>query len=195
MAAKIKSGIYRIELGNANYYIGSAVNLIKRERQHHRELKCGKHRNSRMQRCWDKHGVFEFVVLEECATDALIIREQFYLDHHAGNSKMANICPTAGSSLGVVHSVETREKMSVSRKGKVQSAETREKISKWERTPEYRARMSVSNKGKVHSAETREKISASRIGKIHSEETRKKMSVSQSLRQSKISFLQIEAGN
>ena len=123
------SGIYRIELGNGHFYIGSAIDIDKRKRDHRREMKRGIHPNRIVQHCWNKYGVFEFTVLEECVKDGLIVREQFYLDQHCDNPKNVNLVSTAGSTLGYKHSAETRARMSAAQMGRVQSDETRTKMS------------------------------------------------------------------
>jgi len=159
----VTSGIYRIDLGNDWFYIGSAVNLSNRKSKHRRNLECGVHRNQVMQNCWNKYQIFKFIILEECAKNDLIVREQFHIDQHRDNPKMTNICLVAGSSLGVVRSAETRAKMSAAHKGKSHSAETRAKLSaaKQNVSPETRAKMSAAWKSRLPaSAETRAKLSA-----------------------------------
>ena len=174
------SGIYRIELGNEHFYIGSAVDLDRRKREHCREMKRGVHPNKIVQHCWNKYGVFEFTVLEECVKDGLIVREQFYLDQHCDNPKNVNLVSTAGSTLGYKHSAETCAKMSASKKGVPKSAETRAKISAAKKghkhSAESRAKMSAANKGRILSAETCAKISAAKKGVPLSAETRAKLS-------------------
>ena len=157
------SGIYRIELGNEHFYIGSAVDLDRRKREHCREMKRGVHPNKIVQHCWNKYGVFEFTVLEECEIPELLATEQVWIDKHFADPKNANLSPTAGSPLGCKHSAETRAKLSAVRKGVPKSAETR-------------AKMSIAGKGREHSAETRAKMSATRKGKPWSAETRAKIS-------------------
>lgn len=123
------SGIYRIDLGNENFYIGSAVNLKRRENEHRSDLECGVHCNRFVQRCWNKHQIFVFTILEKCAPDDLIMREQFFLDQHFDEPKNVNLCQTAGSCLGIKRSNETKAKMAAARKGKTLSAEHRANIS------------------------------------------------------------------
>ena len=147
-----RSGIYRIELGNGNFYIGSSINLGGRDRQHRSDLRRGDHDNQIVQNCWNKYQVFSFAVLEECPISDLIVREQTYLDQHFDHPKNVNICSTAGSTLGVVYSDATKEKMSAQRKGMPKSAETR-------------ANMSAAKKGIPKSAETRANMSAAQKGK------------------------------
>jgi len=174
------SGIYQIELGNGHFYIGSAVNLETRERQHRIDLKNQSHCNKVAQRCWNKYGLFKFSVLEECEKDALIAREQFYLDQHFSSAKNVNIAPVAGSSLGIIRSLETRVKIGAWQKGRKLPLETRAKMSASakgkKRSAEHRANLSASLKGRITSAETRAKLSENAKGKTHSLATREKMS-------------------
>jgi group I intron endonuclease len=191
------AGIYRIDLGNNNFYIGSAVNLTSREQQHRTGLAASRHCNLRMQNCWNKYGVFEFTVLEECAKDDLLLREQFYLDQHCDNPKNVNLVSTAGSTLGYKHSAETCAKMSAAhkgvpmsaehcakksaaRKGVPLSAETRAKISAAKKgvplSAEHCAKLSAAKKGVPLSAEHYAKLSAAKKGKPLSAEHRAKMS-------------------
>lgn len=171
-----RSGIYRIDLGNGNFYIGSAVDIAKREYRHRSDLKHEVHGNIRMQRCWDKNGVFEFTVLEECVKDDLIVREQFYLDQHCDNPKNVNLVSTAGSCLGYKHSAESRANMSAGMMGHVVSDKARANMSGRVWSAESRAKSSASHKGVPKSAEHRAKISAALRGKKPSDETRAKMS-------------------
>ena len=108
------SGIYRINLGNGWFYIGSSANMGRRRGQHLCQLVAQKHGNQKMQRVYDKYQIFEFEILFECPVDELLSKEQVLIDAHFTDGKCANICPTAGSPLGMKHSPETRAKMSSS---------------------------------------------------------------------------------
>ena len=141
------SGIYRIDLGNDWFYIGSAVDLKKRESEHRRRLKRKNHGNQIMQNVWNKNTIFEFTILERCTKDELLKCEQRYLDKHFDEPKNVNICSISGSILGYIHTPEARKKMSDAAKFRPPpSAETR-------------AKMSAANKRKLVSAETRAKMS------------------------------------
>jgi len=193
------SGIYRVELGNGWFYVGSAKNLSMREGRHRSGLKCGKHKNIKMQNVWNKYQMFEFIILEECEINDLIVREQFYLNQYFNDPKNANLAPIAGSSLGVIYSDESKAKLSAANKGKTKgvpksaehrakisaankgvpkSAEQRAKMSARVVTAETRAKMSAWQIGRVLPAETRAKLSA----RVYSDETKAKMSASQKLR-------------
>lgn len=114
------SGVYQIlNRVNDKCYIGSAVNLRQRRNGHWNTLKQGIHYNRYLQNAWNKYGKesFSFKIIEYVADPKrLVKREQYYLD--ALNSEY-NLSPTAGSSLGVIHTPETRKKVSKVTKGRI----------------------------------------------------------------------------
>ena len=193
------SGIYRIDVGNGRFYIGSSVDLAQRKKSHLRNLKQSNHRNFRMQRCWNKYNFFEFTVLEYCPVESLLIREQQYLDKYKHDEKNINIALSASNPmLGRKHSHEARLKIAKANKGKKVSEKTRlnmsvslkkrglsfehkEKIREANKrriyTPEMRAEISRRNTGRIKSPETCAKLSASLRGKPKSAEHRKKLSM------------------
>lgn len=131
----LNTGIYEIRnIKNGRRYVGSAVNVSKRWREHLRQLETGKHHSRFMQRCWNKNGGENFIfrVLKACEVGDLIAEEQEAID---AIKPEYNSVPTAGSQLGYRHTEETRKKMSKSRPkdfspmtGKCHSEETKEKI-------------------------------------------------------------------
>jgi group I intron endonuclease len=162
----VSSGIYRINLGNGNFYVGSSIDLHNRERQHRNALVRGNHRNIKMQSCWNKYQLFEFIVLAECHPDELLHQEQLLIDAHINDPKNANFAPIAGSGRGLVHTAETRAKLSALRKGVPKSSEWRAKMSVIQTgkkrspfSPEWRAKLSESNKGKLRTPEQRANVS------------------------------------
>jgi group I intron endonuclease len=113
MATGIVGGIYKIEnTVNGKCYIGSTKNIASRWRNHKSELGRGKHRNLKIQRSCDKHGLaaFKFHVVElvESPSD-LAAREQFWMD---AIHPWYNIAPLAGGNKGVVPSAATRQRLS-----------------------------------------------------------------------------------
>lgn len=165
------SGIYQItNTRNGDRYIGQATNLHRRKKEHWCALRCRKHFNRRLQRAWDKYGeqCFEYRTLERCPLADLDHREQWYLDNHSPEYNAAKW--VVGHMRGLVHSADTRARMSMSQRGKILS-------------PEHKARIGASNSGKVPSPEVRAKMSQDRKGRKHSPETRAKMSASQVRRQ------------
>lgn len=186
-----KSGIYGIfNLVNGKVYIGSAINLRQRLRQHKIDLSKQKHRNYYLQNAWNKYGEneFDFHVLEHCPKERLLEREQFYLNNLKSfdDEFGYNICPTAGSNFGRKFGDTMRMKVSKARAGKKLSKEHREKISTSLMgrivTPETRERLSKSNTGKTypghkHTEETKIRLSWAHKGKKLSDETKKKLSI------------------
>lgn len=192
-------GIYQIKnIITGKYYIGSSVDIKKRWNQHLKTLRRGTHRNKHLQRAYDKYGenAFQFEVLETILfNDCLIELEQKYINKLKPEY---NLAPTAGSSLGVKRSEETKRKLSESHKGKHLSEETRRKMSEARKgnknmlgkhySEETKRKMSEANKGKHPSEETKRKISEAlkgkhypkmseaHKGKHHTEETKRKLS-------------------
>ena len=144
----IRSGIYQIiNLTDPDkFYIGSAVDLDRRKRQHWFDLRWNKHDNGHLQNSWNKYGEenFIFVPLISCSIKDLVFYEQGLLDklHPYYNIATCAEAPRRGAKV----SVETKLKMSRARFGKKLSKETRQKMSK-------------SAKGRTFSEETRLKLS------------------------------------
>ena len=171
------SGIYQIKNTlNGKCYIGSAVNLRKRWRDHLRDLCRGEHFNHHLQAAFDKYGegVFIFKTLERIEPKMLLEREQHYLDTLKPEY---NISPTAGSPLGVRHTDEARANMSTAHTGernhnygKHLSEEIKRKIG------EALMGHQGSMQGKRHNDETKRKIRKALMGHQVSEETRAKQS-------------------
>ncbi|MCK5613827.1 GIY-YIG nuclease family protein, partial [Candidatus Pacearchaeota archaeon] len=157
----MESGIYLIKSKqNGKEYVGSAVNIAKRQYEHLRTLRNGNHKNILLQNHFNKHGeVLEFSTLEFCETSRLIEREQYYID---SMNPIFNIARIAGSNLGRVASKETLEKMRIARTGIKLTEEHKKKISK-------------ANTGKKRSKETKSRIAEIRTGTKRSEATKQKL--------------------
>lgn len=113
----MKSGVYQIKnLITDKCYIGSAVDIKARWREHRYELLHNKHHSKYLQRSFNKRSMndFEFNVLFTCPEKDLIRIEQYCIDNY--NSKY-NMCKIAGSTLGKTMSEESRKKMSASKIG------------------------------------------------------------------------------
>lgn len=105
------AGIYEIVNSvNGKRYIGSAVNVARRIKEHSSRLICGEHGNRHLQRGWLKYGKdnFTFRKLLICAPRNLLMYEQRLID--ALNPEY-NICKRAGSLLGHSWTDESRKKM------------------------------------------------------------------------------------
>ena len=168
-----RSGVYRwVNTITGETYVGSAVSLSKRFSVYFSNKSVNEvlsRSKSKILSALLKYGysAFRLEILEECDSNQTIDREQYYLDFLKPEY---NILSVASSSLGKLHSEETKSKISITLKGRSLSEETKEK-------------MSITRTGKRFSEETKNKLSELRIGKpspfagkTHSEETRKKMS-------------------
>ena len=186
----IFSGVYEIRNAiNGMTFIGSSVDLKKREKGHFAALRRGKHHNKHLQRAWKKYGegAFEFRVVLECEIDSLLDREQECIDAFEWDS-LYNLQPTAGSSLGTKYSKAAKEKMSACRKGRVVSAESRSRMSEAQmgnkkflghrHSEETRSKIAAANQGRVFCDAHRENLSVSHMGHVHSDEHRAKISES-----------------
>ena len=178
------SGVYRIDLGNGRFYIGSALDLRKREQKHRSQLKLGDHPTRIVQSAFNLRGVFDFKVIGLCAVDELLAHEQVLLDEHFDDPRCANLLATAGSCLGMKHSPEAKAKISAGNLGKKSSPEARANMTAArvginvgrKHSAKSRANMSAGQTGRTMSPETRAKISAAHKGMKASPETRAKMS-------------------
>lgn len=110
------SGIYRItHLSTGRSYIGSAVNIRRRARLHVNELHAGKHPNNKLRNSWGKYGpdAFSISVAELCDAAKLLATEQRYLDEEKPHY---NLCPVAGSTLGLKWNAEAKQRAAVAQK-------------------------------------------------------------------------------
>jgi|SRR5215216_915773 len=171
------SGIYKIESDDGRIYVGSAVNIQSRWKQHINHLNANKHHSVYLQRAWNKHGAgyFTFSILQIVEDKTQLLQyEQLWLNivfESYDRSDIYNISATAGSRLGTKQSVETKSKMSKSRTGLVPSSTARSNMSKAQ----------TGNKnalGTIHTAETKAKYAARQTGRKLSEETKAKISAS-----------------
>ena len=149
----MKSGVYKITNQiNGKCYIGSSVNLERRKNSHF----SGKQTNVHLLHAMKKYGKenFTWEVLLECPKENLILEEQKFIDSERRDN-LYNICPTAGSRLGAVTPIKTREILRKIKTGvHVHNEESRKKIS-------------LAGMGRIVSKETREKMSRSQTGHHH----------------------------
>jgi len=118
----LNMGIYQIRNIITKFcYSGQSIELKKRERQHWYNLKNNRHENQHLQNSYNKHGkeFFVFEILVYCELEELTRYEQFFVDKYVGLKLSYNICrECVDSQTGVKCSKESREKMSITRKGK-----------------------------------------------------------------------------
>lgn len=173
-----RGGVYVIEhVASGRRYVGSAVDVVNRWKEHRRQLREGRHHSRHLQRAWDKHGEVAFVwhVVAWVEREQLIACEQIVID---GLLPAFNCSPTAGSQLGYRHRPETRKKLSESAKrtrnftGHRHSDETKRRISEsrkgkggGERSAEQRAKISAALKGREVTPEMRARISQTLSGR------------------------------
>lgn len=129
-----KTGVYQIWLGDY-YYFGSAEDCDDRcLKEHLSALKCGTHRNKKMQNVFDKYQTFEYQIVVECDDrDTAYAWEQGFIDTHIGLQKCLNLNASAAKPPGFAgkkHSEETKLLISVGGKGKVRTDETKAAMSK-----------------------------------------------------------------
>lgn len=151
---KIPSGIYMIlNLLNGKRYIGSAVNLEGRRKDHFRGLRNNKGENSHLQSAYSKYGgnAFGWEVLEYVEDlETLIPWENIYLGMYWPTELLYNQCPVARGALGLKWTEEQRRRKS----------ETMLKLWAGEnyRQMQHESRMGNQNrKGKLSSDETKRK--------------------------------------
>lgn len=176
MADAANTGIYEIvNLVNGKRYVGSAVNLRHRWRQHRCELGKGRH-NPILQNAWRKYGeaAFEFRVIEIVRDPRdLIAREQHYIDAIKPEYNVARI---AGSRLGVPLSPEHKAQVSATHKRLWSSPEHRAKVLEARRgyktTPEHKENLSKALKGRELTAEHKAIIAANNRKRNKSPEQR-----------------------
>jgi group I intron endonuclease len=112
-------GIYKISWrNNGYYYYGQALNFKRRKSGHISTLKKNKHGNRRVQRIFNKYGLPDIVIIEDCIPDLLDEREQYYLSLHFGKRYCCNLSKEASSQKGLRHSEKTKKKLSLKHTGK-----------------------------------------------------------------------------
>jgi excinuclease UvrABC nuclease subunit len=115
-----KSGIYKIVCtANGKVYVGSAVNLDKRKREHFNALRSNRHHNKHLQRAFNKHeeDYFKFEVVIECDEENLLQEEEEQIKEYDSFNSGFNLVETPTKNmLGYKHTQESLRKMSIARK-------------------------------------------------------------------------------
>lgn len=172
-----ESGVYMIrDTVSGRRYIGSAVSIKKRWKEHRRGLEQGHHHSKFMLRCWRvRPESFEFHVILYCSRENLLMYEQLLID---GYKPEFNSAPKAGSQLGFRMSDESKAKLSEAAKrtknftGRKHSEDSKRKISESRKgkggdkgwTQERRDRISAALKGREISPDMRRRISEKLTG-------------------------------
>jgi group I intron endonuclease len=118
----MKTGIYKIQNSTNNkIYIGSAVDIKKRWRDHKWCLIHNKHHNSHLQSSWIKYGAdsFEFSIILECEINDLLTKELNYiLQYDSFNNKFGyNVNDPEHTFLNRKHTEKTKQLLSKQKLG------------------------------------------------------------------------------
>lgn len=179
--------IYQIiNTRNDKRYIGSTVSFNHRMSSHIGNLKNNSHDNKYLQKDWNtfSESDFSFSIIENISDKAeLLERETYWISEMNKNHQLYNICMIGGSSLGTVHTEETKSLMSKKKKGvyvgRKLTREWKENISKatrGEKSHHWGKRGKETNRfGKKHTQETKKIISDKLSGRVMDEETKKKI--------------------
>ena len=189
-----ESGIYKITIGSRFYY-GSAKNIKQRCASHISDMKKGTHANRMIQASYNKYKYALFEVIEICHDvisnpSSLLRSEQRWIDFGYSSDNCMNICPTAGNSMGVKHTKESRLNMSKAHIG-LRTGASHPRFGKG-CSDEQREKCSKANMGKIFNEshkrnhligcgkkENRERISNAHKGRIQSKEWIEKRMVKQ----------------
>jgi len=111
-------GIYQIQskIKQDKIYIGSAINIKKRQILHLHQLRKKIHNNQKIQNHYNKYGEndLKFSILISCERENIIEHEQFFID---SLKPWFNINQKANSCLGRIFSEESKLKLSRSKTG------------------------------------------------------------------------------
>jgi group I intron endonuclease len=172
-------GIYKITSPSGRIYIGQSMDIERRwSTYHNNDCKT----QIKLNHSFKKYGVeaHTFEIIEECEIEQLNTRERYWQDFYKCMEKGLNCLLTKTDEKPKVLSVETRQKISLSRIGQKASKETLLKMSSTrlgkKHSEETKSKISSACMGKKPSKESCLKMSISSTGKKHSEESRMKMS-------------------
>jgi len=161
-------------------YVGQSVDLSKRFRNYFSLSYLKSKESLIISRALIKYGYANFSVsiLEYCDKSNLTEREQYYLDKL---KPKYNILKIAGSSLGYIHSQDSKQKTSKALKGVYVGIKS--PLFGKNHTIETKNNMSLQRKGennyfygKTHSDQTKEIMRQKALDRNHSVETKDKMS-------------------
>lgn len=123
--------VYAIICTDGRAYVGGTTGLNARWRQHRSELRRGVHPNAALQSQWDRLGeaAFTFSVLEGDPPGDLAAAEQRHMDRLRAEGGLFNHAPLAGTQRGIVHTDQTRAKVSAANRARFASAAARERAA------------------------------------------------------------------
>jgi len=168
----MNTGVYAFIFSDGRTYVGSTIQSFHaRKGSHIYDLEKGKHVNPYFQNLYNKHGMPEFRILEECPRDECLAREQFWIDS-TPKELLINLCPVAGHPGHHPCSEETKRKISEANKGRKPSLEKCRQHSeamKGRVMPQGQRdsiKLAAKHRSPI-SEETRKKMSDAQVGKKH----------------------------
>lgn len=141
------TGIYGIHnLKNDKWYVGQAVDIESRWKQHRWALSNGYHYNRHLLRSWNKYSSdsFEFVILETCNQDQLNDREIYWIANLNSTEHGYNRSIGGKGGNGFKWTNESKEIFALSRQG------DRNPFYGKQHTDEYKTRMVQLNSGELN---------------------------------------------
>lgn len=103
------------------YYIGSTINPKVKYNDHLLNLRRGTHFNKKLQNAFNKYDEknFQFIVIKTVTKERMYLEEEKCIKYFDAVKKGYNIKSVAiGGQPGLLHSKETKQKMSLVKKGK-----------------------------------------------------------------------------
>lgn len=188
------TGVYLIKNQiSGKVYIGQSVNVEDRLWHHKSALKHGRHENSYLQNAWNKYGAdaFLFEILCECLESELDEKEIYYINLFDSTNRERGYNLDNGGKRQKTISEETRQKMSLAKKGKylgknnpmygvhcMHTNEWKQKMSErfsGKGNPMYGVHLEISEERKRQQSEIMKGSRNPFYGCKHSEETKRKM--------------------
>ncbi len=178
-------GIYKITSPSGKIYIGQSRDINRRI--HHYKYNFGKGQpriyNSIMKYGWENHN---FEIICECDESELNKLEIYYIRFYDTFNSIQGMNLNEGGNSSCLLD-ETKKKISKSLKGIKRSKETKEKMSISKKgvhsyfpSEKTKQKLSIAIKGIKRSKETKEKMSKCKTGLTHSNETKLKISKNKS---------------
>jgi group I intron endonuclease len=141
--------IYILTWGESgNFYIGQTINVKNRFRCHEKDMIAKRHKNQRVQNCYEKYGLPNFEILEECTYEELTEKEQYHLDINFNKKGCCNLNPNAYSTKGYKYDEITLKSIREQREGRVYPKGEEAYAFGRKHTDEAKEKMSLYRKGR-----------------------------------------------
>ena len=157
-------GIYKITNNvNGKVYIGQSINIEARWKDHINTLNRNISHSVLLQRAWNKYGQenFSFEILELCSEDMLDDVEIKYIEFYDACRNGYNI--ESGGNKNKCMSESTKQKLREKAKERL-SDPTKNPMYDKHHTAKTKEKISISNKGRILSEEMKKKLSDVRMG-------------------------------